>query len=70
MFLSAVLQAHTERAADTLHRSNQQSEPVTSKAPGTDAGDDHLPASLKAALAVPPEHRTVELPSIHRSRWV
>ncbi|MEJ1965393.1 MAG: hypothetical protein WDO56_29175 [Gammaproteobacteria bacterium] len=66
MFLTAVLNAHTDKAVENLNGSNQQIEPDA--APDTDT--DHIPSKLKAALAVPAKDRTVELPSIHRSRWV
>ena len=66
MFLTAVLNAHTDKAGQTLPAANQQT-----KAPASpDTDSDHLPAALKAALARPVEDRVLQLPSIHRSRWV
>lgn len=66
MFLSAVLKAHTDKAVENLNGSDPQIEPDA--APDNDT--DHIPSKLKATLAVPAKDRTIELPSIHRSRWV
>jgi hypothetical protein len=66
MFLTAVLKAHTDKAGENLLGSNMQTEPAA--APDTDT--DHIPARLKAALAVPAQDRMVQLPSTHRARWI
>ena len=60
MFLTAVLQAHT----DSLHETNVPSE--------VEIEEDTvaLPARLGEALAVPLKDRLQPLPSAHRSRWV
>jgi hypothetical protein len=60
MFLSAVLQAHT----DSL--------PQTDRPEPTSQADDtvELPARLKEALTVPAQERRQPLPSVHRSRWI
>jgi hypothetical protein len=57
MFLSAVLQAHT----DSVHRTDNDAK----------AEDDtvELPR-LDKLLAVPLKDRVQPLPSAHRSRWV
>jgi len=57
MFLSAVLQAHT----DSVHRTDNDAK----------AEDDtvELPR-LDELLAVPLKDRVQPLPSAHRSRWV
>ncbi len=61
MFLTAVLQAHT----DSL--------PSTDEADTDSHLDDDtvtLPASLEKALAIPLQERLQPLPTAHRSRWV
>ena len=60
MFLTAVLQAHTDslpRADET--KTNPQLEDTAT-----------LPARLEEALTVPMQERLQPLPSAHRSRWV
>ncbi len=66
MFLTAVLNAHTDKALENPPATNQQTDPTQSHDPDA----DHIPARLKAALALPAEDRMLQLPSIHRSRWV
>ena len=60
MFLTAVLQAHTD------------SRPRSEEAKQDASLDDTvtLPALLEEALAVPLAERLQPLPSAHRSRWV
>ena len=66
MFLTAVLNAHTDRSVESLPGANQATEADRS----TTADTDHIPARLNAVLAIPAEDRTIALPSTHRSRWV
>ena len=61
MFLTAVLQAHT----DSLPHTDDD----TRASPETD-DTVQLPARLKEALAVPLQDRLLPLPSTHRARWV
>jgi hypothetical protein len=66
MFLTAVLKAHTDQAGADLPAVTRQTE--SNESP--DADSDHMPARLKADLARTAEERVLQLPSIHRSRWV
>ena len=74
MFLSAVLQAHT----DTLPRAGASSRADTSPhaerapAPALAAREAAvaMPAQLEKALTLPLAERLQSLPSVHRSRWV
>ena len=61
MFLTAVLQAHTDSLPPTDDDTKTSSQ-----------ADDsvQLPARLKEALAVPRQDRLQPLPSAHRARWV
>lgn len=60
MFLTAVLQAHTDSLppADTAKASSQIEDTVT------------LPARFEETLTLPTQERLQLLPSAHRSRWV
>ena len=58
MFLSAVLQAHTDSVS--------KARPAT---PEKDAAVA-MPAQLEQALTLPLTERLQSLPSVHRSRWV
>jgi hypothetical protein len=64
MFLTAVLQAHT----DTLPPNRAEAAP----APAREAKEAAvtMPAQLEKALALPLAERLQSLPSVHRSRWV
>jgi hypothetical protein len=66
MFLTAVLNAHTDQAGADLPAANRKTE--SDDASGADS--DHIPARLKADLARAAEERVLQLPSIHRSRWI
>ena len=66
MFLTAVLNAHTDRSVETL----PGADPATGKTGAPAADADSIPARLNAVLALPSEERTVTLPSTHRSRSV
>ena len=59
MFLSAVLQAHT----DKLPPVDRAPKPAAEAAVA-------MPAQLEQALALPLAERLQSLPSVHRSRWV
>jgi hypothetical protein len=62
MFLTAVLQAHTDSVASADHDSPTPQSPL-----------DDTSTSLKRleeALAVPAQERLQSLPAAHRSRWV
>jgi hypothetical protein len=65
MFLTAVLQSHTDSQPSLDHDN------VTA---GREVDEDEdtvsLPAALKEALKVPLQDRLQPLPSVHRSRWV
>jgi hypothetical protein len=64
MFLSAVLQAHTDTLAP--NRAEAASAPVREAEEAAVA----LPAQLEKALTLPLAERLQSLPSVHRSRWV
>jgi hypothetical protein len=66
MFLTAVLKAHTDQTGADLPAVTRQTESNESH----DADSDHIPVRLKADLARAAEERVLQLPSIHRSRWV
>ena len=61
MFLSAVLQAHTDSSPRTAGTSSSAKTEKTLIA---------LPERLEKALTVPVQERVQPLPSAHRSRWV
>jgi hypothetical protein len=61
MFLSAVLQAHTDSAPRTAG---------TEPSPQTDDAVVALPERLEKALTLPLQERVQPLPSAHRSRWI
>lgn len=60
MFLTAVLQAHTDSLprTDDAHRAPQAKETRA------------IPERLEKALATPVQDRLQPLPSVHRSRWI
>jgi hypothetical protein len=58
MFLSAVLQAHTDSVSKTHPAAVEQDADVA------------LPEQLEKALTLPLPERLQPLPSAHRSRWV
>ena len=72
MFLTAVLQAHT----DSLPRAGASSSATTSPhaerapAPAAEEAAVAMPAQLEKALTLPLAERLQSLPSVHRSRWV
>jgi hypothetical protein len=61
MFLTAVLQGHTDSVA------NSQTAPT---APAANDADVALPEGLEKALTLPVQERLQPLPAAHRSRWV
>lgn len=61
MFLTAVLQAHTDSRA----KAQAAAETPAAREPRV-----ALPAELEKALTVPVQERRRPLPSAHRSRWV
>ena len=62
MFLTAVLQAHTDSSPRTAGPTNPT--------PRTEDDSVALPESLEKALTVPLQERVQPLPAAHRSRWV
>jgi hypothetical protein len=63
MFLTAVLQAHTDRVSESSSDQAAPASPTTDYTPT-------LPQGLEAALATPKHERVQPLPAAHRARWV
>jgi hypothetical protein len=63
MFLTAVLQAHTDSLAETPH------DEADTTAGSLDDTSVRLPR-LDETLAIPVQDRLQTLPNAHRSRWV
>jgi hypothetical protein len=63
MFLTAVLQAHTDSLAETSH------DEADTTADSLDDTSVRLPR-LDEALGIPVQDRVQTLPNAHRSRWV
>lgn len=63
MFLTAVLQAHTDSVAETVH------DEADTSADSLEDTSVRLPR-LDETLAVPVQDRVQTLPSAHRTRWV
>jgi hypothetical protein len=61
MFLTAVLQAHTDSLPPAAN------DEVSPRIEETAVA---LPEQLEKALAVPLQERLQPLPSVHRSRWI
>jgi len=61
MFLSAVLQAHTDSKPRTAG---------TKPSARTEDASVALPERLEKALTLPVQERVQPLPTAHRSRWV
>lgn len=61
MFLTAVLQAHTDASAKS---------PPAPTSPAANDADVALTEELEKGLALPVQERLQPLPSAHRSRWV
>jgi hypothetical protein len=65
MFLTAVLQAHTDSKAFSIADDVHAGEPD-----GSLEETSGVSERLKASLAVPVGERVQPLPTAHRSRWV